>query len=207
MGALLLLCLATVKVLIIDARFYEASWHSLVFNETFGAFVLLIAAMSLGVFSYSRSKEIGSDEQRLVALLIAVANVLAIIALSAEAFGHYAVMLNAPGLGTSDADELRLAQQLSLSVIWTVYAGGMLMIGIWRRSRMLRVMALVLLGATIVKVFLIDLSSLEKLYRIISFIVLGVILLAVSFLYQRLRQRTEPFGGTDTVTPVSAESE
>jgi uncharacterized membrane protein len=39
------------------------------------------------------------------------------------------------------------------------------------------------------KVFFVDLSSLEKLYRIISFIVLGVILLAVSFLYQRLRQR------------------
>jgi uncharacterized membrane protein len=51
------------------------------------------------------------------------------------------------------------------------------------------VMALLLLGLTIFKVFLFDLSSLEKLYRIISFIVLGAILLAVSFLYQRYRQR------------------
>jgi hypothetical protein len=34
-----------------------------------------------------------------------------------------------------------------------------------------------------------------------------VILLAVSFLYQRLRQRTEPFGEADVAAPVSAESE
>ncbi|HEX8184551.1 MAG TPA: DUF2339 domain-containing protein, partial [Blastocatellia bacterium] len=61
--------------------------------------------------------------------------------------------------------------------------------GIVRRNRMLRMMALGLLGLTIIKVFLLDLSSLEKIYRIVSFIVLGAILLAVSFLYQRYRQR------------------
>ena len=83
----------------------------------------------------------------------------------------------------------------------------MLTVGIARPSRLLRLMALMLLGLTIFKVFLLDLSSLEKLYRIISFIVLGVILLAVSFLYQRLRQRTESFSEADPVTPVSAESE
>jgi uncharacterized membrane protein len=42
---------------------------------------------------------------------------------------------------------------------------------------------------TTLKVFLFDLSSLDKVYRIISFIVLGAILLAVSFLYQQRQQR------------------
>jgi uncharacterized membrane protein len=65
----------------------------------------------------------------------------------------------------------------------------MLAIGMNRRSKLLRIMALALLGLTILKVFLFDLSSLERLYRIFSFIVLGAILLAVSFLYQRYRQR------------------
>jgi len=68
-------------------------------------------------------------------------------------------------------------------------------------------MALLLLGLTIFKVFLFDLSSLEKLYRIISFIVLGAILLAVSFLYQRYRQRMgELIGETDAEAPVSSDS-
>ena len=82
----------------------------------------------------------------------------------------------------------------------------MLTIGIARRSKLLRVMALLLLGLTIFKVFLFDLSSLEKLYRIISFIVLGAILLAVSFLYQRYRQRMVEFISDPTAeTPVSSE--
>jgi len=67
-------------------------------------------------------------------------------------------------------------------------------------------MALLLLGLTIFKVFLFDLSSLEKLYRIISFIVLGAILLAVSFLYQRYRQRmAELIGDAERPEPLTAE--
>ena len=64
----------------------------------------------------------------------------------------------------------------------------MLAVGIVRRQRLLRIMALLLLGVTIFKVFIFDLASLDQVYRMISFIVLGLILLAVSFLYQRLRQ-------------------
>ena len=50
-------------------------------------------------------------------------------------------------------------------------------------------MALLLLGLTILKVFFFDLSSLDKIYRIISFVVLGAILLVVSFLYQQRQPR------------------
>jgi uncharacterized membrane protein len=50
-------------------------------------------------------------------------------------------------------------------------------------------MALVLLAATTVKVFLLDLSELDQVYRIVSFIVLGLVLLGVSFLYQQRQRR------------------
>jgi uncharacterized membrane protein len=45
--------------------------------------------------------------------------------------------------------------------------------------------ALLLIAATIGKVFVYDLSQLDRGYRIVSFIVLGVLLLAISFVYQR----------------------
>ena len=45
--------------------------------------------------------------------------------------------------------------------------------------------ALVLIAFTIGKVFLYDVSELDRGYRIVSFIVLGVLLLAISFMYQR----------------------
>jgi uncharacterized membrane protein len=45
--------------------------------------------------------------------------------------------------------------------------------------------ALILIAITIVKVFVYDVSELDRAYRILSFIVLGVLLLAISFVYQR----------------------
>ena len=60
----------------------------------------------------------------------------------------------------------------------------------------LRYLAMALFGLTVLKVFLVDLSSLGGIYRILGFIGVGLVLLAVSFLYQRGRRgaatATEP---------------
>ena len=207
-GALALLTIATLKVLAVDSRFSDASWHTLVLNQTFGAFALLIAALACGVWFYSRAEKNVSAGERsvMLPLLVMSANLLAIVALSLEALGYYTVKMSATGLKPEDLANLKLAQQLSISVVWTIYGGALLTIGIARRSKLLRVMGLLLLGLTIFKVFLFDLSSLEKLYRIISFIVLGLILLTVSFLYQRYRQRVAEFiGDRDAPAPVGSE--
>jgi uncharacterized membrane protein len=60
-----------------------------------------------------------------------------------------------------------------------------MVIGFLRRSAFVRWQALILIAATIVKVFVYDVSELDREYRIVSFIVLGVLLLAISFVYQR----------------------
>jgi uncharacterized membrane protein len=118
-----------------------------------------------------------------------VGNILAIIALSTEANGYFEANMREL-IDSERVSDLQLARQLSLSVIWAIYGGVMLTVGIIRRNRLLRVMALVLIGITIAKVFIFDLASLERIYRVIAFIVLGIILLAGSFLYQRLRRLT-----------------
>jgi uncharacterized membrane protein len=189
-GALILLTLAIAKLLVVDLPYYDAEFHSLIFNQTFGAFAFVIAALASGVWFYTRSAETEVEERgALIPLSIAVANILAIIGLSAEASGYFKAQMTSGGLLAEAFRDLKLAQQLSLSVIWTIYGGVMLTAGILRRNRMLRMMALILLSLTIVKVFLFDLSSLDTVYRVTSFIVLGAILLGVSFLYQRFRQR------------------
>jgi uncharacterized membrane protein len=60
-----------------------------------------------------------------------------------------------------------------------------MIVGFWRRSAFIRWQALVLIAATTIKVFVYDVSQLDRGYRILSFIVLGVLLLAISFGYQR----------------------
>lgn len=76
-------------------------------------------------------------------------------------------------------------EQFSYS-IWSMLFGGILLaVGVWKRSAFFRWQALLLIVFSIGKVFLFDMSELSQGYRILSFLGLGVLLLAISFVYQR----------------------
>ncbi|HLH07462.1 MAG TPA: DUF2339 domain-containing protein [Terriglobales bacterium] len=83
-----------------------------------------------------------------------------------------------------------LEQWISLG--WFLQAAILMTFGFWRKSRFVRWQALALLAATITKVFVVDIWQLQRGYRIMSFMALGVLLLVISFMYQRdwLRQFT-----------------
>lgn len=191
-----LLVLTTVKVFGYDLRFYDAVWHAPVLNQTFLAFAFVVAAYAFAARLYARTPEL-EEERSAIPVFVVIANVLMLVALSAEAAGYF----DSGRAGASDAGRMRdleLAKQLSLSVIWALYGAGLLLAGgVWR-VKLLRVMALALLSLTTLKVFFWDLSSLDRVYRIVSFIVLGAILLAVSYLYQKSQQRaaSEEWGAT-----------
>ena len=190
-GALGVLACAGLKILFADARFFAAAWHAPLVNQTFAAFAAFVAALWYVAHLYARAENVPASERAAsITALTVVGNVFAVIALSLEASGYFrrqwAGRAGGPLEGLRD---LRLAQQLSLSLVWAVYGGGMLFFGHLRRNRLLRLMALALLGATTLKVFFFDLASLDRFYRIIAFIALGAILLAVSFLYQQRTAR------------------
>ena len=88
---------------------------------------------------------------------------------------------------SGDAKTLGDLEQLTLSLTWLAYAIVLMGVGLWRRTRWIRLASLGLLGFIILKIFAYDLSFLSPAYRSISFAGLGVILLAVSFAYQRYR--------------------
>ena len=106
------------------------------------------------------------------------ANVLLIVALSLEVWDVFGRM---PSLGI----DTEHAQELALSSLWLVYALVLLTVGALKKLAVVRWQALTLLGVVIVKVFVFDLSFLEKFYRIVSFALLGLALLLISFYYQR----------------------
>jgi uncharacterized membrane protein len=184
------------KVIAFDAGFYNAAWHLPLVNQTFAAFAALIAALWYAGRLYTRADKIDAAERYavLVALTIA-ANLFAVSALSLEATGYFEKLIRAGAPADTDTRDLRLAQGLSLSLVWTLYGGAMLLYGHGRANRLLRIMALLLLTATAFKVFFLDLAALEKFYRIVSFLVLGAILLAVSFLYQQKQRAAKAEGG------------
>lgn len=77
--------------------------------------------------------------------------------------------------------------ELARSGIWMMYALVLFAVGFLRNISAPRYAAILLFGFTMFKVFVSDLSFLDTPYRIISFIVLGVMLILVSFVYQRYR--------------------
>jgi uncharacterized membrane protein len=78
--------------------------------------------------------------------------------------------------------------QVGLSVLWALYAALALGWGFVRARPSVRYAALGLLGLTVLKVFLVDLAAVRTVYRILSFLVLGMVLLGVSLLYQKGRR-------------------
>jgi uncharacterized membrane protein len=78
-----------------------------------------------------------------------------------------------------------LAQDMTYSLAWGIYALVILVLGIRKNSKPTRAAALVVLLLTIGKVFLHDLWGLGSLYRVASIVGLAIALLAVSYLTQR----------------------
>ena len=158
------------------------------FNERFAAYAILIFCFGVVIYAArEHASSVGPDELNALGVFAVAINVFALIALSLELWDHFG---SRAGLGIDSG----LAQHLALSLLWTAYASGLIALGVKRESALLRWQALVLFGLVVVKVFIYDSSFLERFYRIVSFFILGLVLLTVSFLYQRkvARERSSP---------------
>ncbi|WEK35707.1 MAG: DUF2339 domain-containing protein [Candidatus Pseudobacter hemicellulosilyticus] len=78
--------------------------------------------------------------------------------------------------------------RFGLSIIWGVFALGLISYGIWKKRRYLRLAAMVLFTITLLKLFFYDLAGSSTIIKTVSFISLGVILLLVSYLYNRYKE-------------------
>jgi uncharacterized membrane protein len=180
-GGYFLLAVAAARILI-----FPLPAPQFLFNERFAAYAVLIICFGVVVYA-AREQEsaVGRDELNALGFFAVAINVFTLIALSFELWDHFG---SHAGLGIDSG----LAQHLALSLLWTAYASGLIALGVRRESALLRWQALVLFGLVVVKVFVYDSSYLERFYRIVSFFILGLVLLVVSFLYQRKVARARP---------------
>jgi len=98
----------------------------------------------------------------------------------------------APTLGPGDLARIEYLgnmEQLAISGVWLLYSVILMATGFLRRLRSLRIISFAIFGLAIIKIFVYDLSFLDTLYRIFSFMGLGVILLSISFLYTRYKDQ------------------
>ena len=77
------------------------------------------------------------------------------------------------------------------SIAWLTFGVALLGIGIAVNSQRARLASAVVIALTIVKAFLIDMSTLTGVYRALSFMCLGLVLVAIGWFYQRVLFRRE----------------
>ena len=186
------LALGVVRLLAIDN--FKAT--TLIFNARMATFAVAIAV--LGAMAWYGSRRPDEFSQRGAQIAVVALNVLALIALTHEVTDLYQRQLAAfhptfnrnvyPQYDSgyySNMRSIRLAEDFTYSALWMAYGAVLMIVGFWRRSAFVRWQALLLIAVTIIKVFVHDVLQLDKGYRIFSLIVLGVLLLAISFVYQR----------------------
>jgi uncharacterized membrane protein len=169
----ILLAIAAARVL-----FFPPPGGAFLVNQRFGAYLLIIASFGVALWSAREHlDETGDHEIAELGIYSVLINVFALVALSLEFWDYFGT--TAIGIDTDHA------RHLSLSVLWTVYAGALIFLGWKQKSALLRWQALILFGLVVLKVFVFDLASLDRAYRILSFLVLGSVLLGISFLYTK----------------------
>lgn len=185
--ALAALVLGVARLLLIDNFHTE----QLIFNLRMTTYAVAVAVLGAVAWYASRRTD---DAARTVAAVAGVAlNVLALIALSHEVADYYSRQISAlqPVRGRwsrayfADSRRIQIERDFTYSALWMAYGAMLMVIGFLRRSAFVRWQALLLIAVTTFKVFVYDVSQLDRGYRIVSFIVLGMLLLAISFVYQR----------------------
>jgi uncharacterized membrane protein len=79
------------------------------------------------------------------------------------------------------------SNKLGLSILWGIYSLFLIAFGIWKKNRLLRIGAIALFGITLIKLFFYDISHLNTIAKTIVFVSLGVLLLIISFLYNKYK--------------------
>ena len=87
------------------------------------------------------------------------------------------------------------AMHMSYSLWWAACAAGALILGFVRRLPSLRYFAIVVFAVALAKLFLVDMRGIEAVYRILSFLGLGLLLVAGSLLYHRYFRCAPAAGG------------
>jgi uncharacterized membrane protein len=169
-----------------------------IFNARFATYLVAIAVLA-GIIYFGR-RAATANERIFIAIAIVALNALALTALTLEAEGYFSRQeaQSYAVAGYTNAEQLWMAREFSYSAIWLVYGAILMALGFTKKSAFLRWQALVLMAVTIIKVFFYDSRDLNTGYRILSFIGLGVVLLAISFVYFRISARTQEKPSSET---------
>ena len=179
------------KLVTLDSFIFEYETFIIFFNFHFLAALMVVFALAISSYKYmGLTTELMSVEKNVFRILISLVAFTGIWSLSAEVIRYFDYQELGSGRFDSDYEN---AKQLALTVLWTLYAIAIVVIGIVRRSSRLRLIGLGGLLIPVLKLFIFDVFQLEQEYRVIAFIALGGLLLLTGLAYQWKRKEIKEF--------------
>ena len=148
--------------------------------------LVIVGVLALVAWLHGRVslKQVPEHRMTLVTATVA-ANVVLLATLSVEIHAFWEIRRGVAQFASS----AEFFEQMFLSATWAAYATALTAVGIKRRSPHIRYLAIVVFGITVLKVFVVDFSQLDSVYRIVSSMALGLLLMGASYLYQRQHER------------------
>lgn len=152
--------------------------------------VLMIIANALFFFTYIKGK---AKTEELSTFFYIITVFFAIYTISVEL--DFIAVLSQIDVGSTSAEissitkkTLNFTQKAGYSIAWGLSSFVFMFIGMKSKITILRILSLVLFLITLIKLLVFDMHNMSNVARYISFIGLGILLLIVSFMYQRLRK-------------------
>lgn len=160
---------------------YHARSAAPILNWYLYAYGLTIASLFAAAWLLAPPRDVIAGRS-MRALLCTLGTILTFLLVNIEIADYF----SAPGAASLTFQfSGNFARDMSYSIAWAIFALLLLIVGIRNAVKPVRYASMGLLGITILKLFLHDLSQLEQLYRIAAFIIVAVIAMIASFLYQR----------------------
>jgi uncharacterized membrane protein len=120
------------------------------------------------------------QERNLRSILYALGTILMFVLLNIEIADYFS-----DGIHLTFQFSENFARDMTYSIAWAFFAFILLMIGIRKDIKAARYAGIGLVGVTLLKLFFRDLIHLRQLYRVGALVAVAVVLILVSFLYQR----------------------
>jgi uncharacterized membrane protein len=183
------LVLAAFRLLVFDSLvFTDASQYSALVNARFLTFAVAAASLWLAAYFLAPATD--------AAVAYVAGHAIFLFGLSLE-IGGWVTRNVLPGNQSG-------VQIVAISMMLTTYAVLLVLIGIRTRAAIHRILGLALVVLVVAKLYAVDVWILGRLFRITAFLALGILLLALSYLYSRLRPALERLLRTDSSTSTKA---
>lgn len=156
--------------------YFKKSYGQMIIGRYITSITLLCSIYQLASICKSNSLQLLSKHRKDSTVFLTILGIILFIVLNLETSGFF-------------YEFVPKARFASISVLWGVFSLTLMSIGFLKNNYSMRKVSLSLFFITILKVFLSDISKVSTPFRILSFIILGALMVTSSYFYYKYKDK------------------